>query len=119
MEPLKKYQYINFPNNLSPLEMYYFLLKEFNIIPLDIPTDKIEAIFRSAASDYLNHDIDESTFSTIANNLYFSGNIPQVLKKENSQLADLLDSVSELGWDIKNNKNRFNTTVSSLQAYLK
>jgi len=112
------YRYFSFPNKLTPLESYFYYLKEFDVIPNVIKENKIEEIFKAAAIDFVNGQISQSILSVIVSNMYFSGNTPDLLKKVNPQLGWLMDFICELPWDEKNNPKRYIKTLQLLNQYL-
>jgi hypothetical protein len=107
----KEYKYFNFPNHLTALEIFYFYLREFSIIPSHIPTKDIIKNFNHTSEDYLKKHLDTGSFRVIVSNLFFNFcKNHQALNKHTKGLSTLMHYCSELDddcpKDIKENKKR-------------
>ncbi len=66
----KKYRFFNLPNKFTPLEQYFYYLKELDVIPNKIPSKIIEKIFINISKDYLEGYLDYNLYSFLIENLY-------------------------------------------------
>ena len=111
----KDYKYFSFPNNLTPLEQYFYYLKEFGIIG-QAPEHLIIKTFRASIKDYLSKLIDDQCLTVVISNLYFD-HIDQINKKH-PHIGWLMQFTSEISWDKQNNPKRYQRTRTHLSCFL-
>lgn len=107
----KEYKYFSFPNNLTPLETYYYYMVEFGVFPNpnEIFTRKLIEIFNAAARDYIDGFLSTAALAYIASNsLVTSEDVNKitpglgVLIAECSELEDeYLEEIEETKLSIK------------------
>ena len=65
-EKTKEYRTFAFPNKLTPLETFYYYLREFEVIPERIDSKRAESIFFASSKDYLEGYLPLNSFSLVA-----------------------------------------------------
>lgn len=98
-----------------------YLLKVFEV--RDIFTfEEIKYMFLLAINDYLNKKININAFSSIATQLYYTLKKPSSFNINNdiTITGDMLDTASELEWDIQNRTStEYTNSINLLKNYYK
>ncbi len=88
----KEYKTFNLPNKLTPLEQYFYYLKELNIIPKDLAVNKIEDIFITLSNDFMDGFLTLDNYLFMVEKLHFDY-VVQHLTGINYKIEHLIDEL--------------------------
>jgi DNA integrity scanning protein DisA with diadenylate cyclase activity len=110
---IKEYKNFNLPNKFTPLEQYFYYLKELNIIPKDLAVKKIEEIFITLSNDFMEDFLTLDNYLFMIEKLHFDYAV-QHLIGINDEIEHLIDELIDND-DITENelKNKLKTVIKS------
>ncbi|CAN5153292.1 hypothetical protein BH09PAT1_BH09PAT1_5460 [soil metagenome] len=67
----KEYKHFNYPNRLVGLELYYYYLYEYDLLPKTLPKEIVMKLFRTISQDFLKDYMTCSDYEVIMQQLFY------------------------------------------------